>query len=315
MRQVVVNADDFGICEETNCAIEVAYGRGILTSASLMPNGPAFDHAVARTVPACPGLGVGIHLVLTTGRALSDPATVPLLVDRRGHFRRHFAGILALSAGPRSADACRQIELELSAQFERVTRAGIRIDHVDSHQYVHMIPAVWRIVTRLAARAGCAAVRLGSPPAGSQASRRSGSGLKGSVIKRVVLAACAVPARRLTPAQQSARGLIVRHPDRLATSMDRDGMDRQRLARELHAMPEGITEIVTHPSLASVSTVATLADSLSREDLMFLSSPARRLELQALMDPDMRVVADRRGIRLTSFGALSPDLVEASRSC
>ena len=80
-------------------------------------------------------------------------------------------------------------------------------------------------------------------------------------------------------------------------------------------MPEGITEIVTHPSLASLSTVATLADSLSREDLMFLSSPARRLELQALMDPDMRVVADRRGIRLTSFGALSPDLVEASRSC
>jgi predicted glycoside hydrolase/deacetylase ChbG (UPF0249 family) len=303
MKQAVVNADDFGICTETNLAIEIGFRRGILTSASLMPNMPGFAHAVESVLPRCPGLGVGVHLVLTSGRPVADPATVPLLVDARGVLRRNFAGIFALTSGLSTTEALGQIETELAAQFERVRAARVDVDHVNSHQHVHMIPAVWRVVASLASRYGWPVGRLGSKHGGQfVGASRGASGLRGGVLRRVVLAACAVPTRRLT-AEQPAPGVVVRHPDRVAAVLDQRGMAAQRLAECLAALPEGVTEIVTHPSLASMSTVASLAGGLSRADVMFLSSPGRRLEFEALKDPQIRSIVQQHGIELTSFGA------------
>ena len=82
-------------------------------------------------------------------------------------------------------------------------------------------------------------------------------------------------------------------------------MKRGVLARKLAELPDGVTEIVTHPSLASTEAVAMLATHVSREDLMFLSSPARRWELDALIDPGVRATIADHGIALASFSALS----------
>ena len=43
MKQLIINGDDLGVCEATNLAIAEAFTNGILTSASLMANGPAFE--------------------------------------------------------------------------------------------------------------------------------------------------------------------------------------------------------------------------------------------------------------------------------
>src|SRR5262249_34645691 len=74
--RVVVNADDFGLCAAVNRAIGRAHEEGVLTSASLLANGPTFDEAVA-IARARPSLGVGVHLNLLRGRPL---ARVPSLV-------------------------------------------------------------------------------------------------------------------------------------------------------------------------------------------------------------------------------------------
>ena len=42
----VINADDFGISLGTNQGIEKAFKKGILTSASIMSSGSAFDNAI-----------------------------------------------------------------------------------------------------------------------------------------------------------------------------------------------------------------------------------------------------------------------------
>lgn len=306
MKQVVVNADDFGICVETNLGIELAFQRGILTSASLMANMPGFDHAVDTVLRRNPGLGVGIHLVLTSGRPVADPAQIPLLVDESGLFRRNFLGILALTCGPRAREACDQIEHELTAQIAKVRSANVVVDHVNSHQHVHMIPAVWRTVVSLAARNGSPVVRLGGPHGHLNGSRHfvRRRRVKGNLLKEAVLAVCALPTRRLAP-QESLPGVVVRHPDHLAAAMDAKGMDQGTLAKHLADLPDGITEIVTHPSLASTETVALLARHVSREDLMFLSSRARRVELEALIDGDVRTMVAERGIALNSFGTLT----------
>ena len=46
-KRLIVNADDFGLHNSVNEAVEIAHNAGILTSASLMVNGEGFEDAVA----------------------------------------------------------------------------------------------------------------------------------------------------------------------------------------------------------------------------------------------------------------------------
>src|ERR1700760_852498 len=74
--RLILNADDFGLTRGINRAIAELHAAGALTSATLMANGTAFDDAVAGA-RANPTLGVGCHVVLTDGRPLSPPETIP----------------------------------------------------------------------------------------------------------------------------------------------------------------------------------------------------------------------------------------------
>ena len=48
MRRLIVNADDFGLTLGINRAIVEAHTGGIVTSSTLMANGPAFADAVGQ---------------------------------------------------------------------------------------------------------------------------------------------------------------------------------------------------------------------------------------------------------------------------
>ena len=82
--RLILNADDFGLTPGVNQAIGELHAAGVLTSATLMANGPAFDDAV-RVAHAHPTLGVGCHVVLTDGVPVSSPQDIPSLLgpDRK----------------------------------------------------------------------------------------------------------------------------------------------------------------------------------------------------------------------------------------
>ncbi len=88
MRRLIVNADDFGFTPGVNRAIIEAHTRGIVTSATLMANGRAFEDAVrlAKTVPR---LSVGCHIVLIDGEPVLDAERLPSLTvaDSGARFR------------------------------------------------------------------------------------------------------------------------------------------------------------------------------------------------------------------------------------
>ena len=64
MRKLINNADDFGYSHAINYGIIDSYLDGILTSTTLMPGMPGFQHAVALAKKN-PCLGNGIHLTKT----------------------------------------------------------------------------------------------------------------------------------------------------------------------------------------------------------------------------------------------------------
>ena len=70
MKQLIVNADDFGLTKRVSEAIVDVHRHGIVTSTTLMANGAAFEGAVALS-RQMPRLGIGAHLNLSEGLARS----------------------------------------------------------------------------------------------------------------------------------------------------------------------------------------------------------------------------------------------------
>jgi len=160
-KRLVINADDFGLCEGVNKGILQAYADGVLTSTSLMVNMPASEQA-AGLARKTAGLGIGVHLNLTEGRPVSDAACIGALVDSSGGFA-YSPGRLALRS-LFSSDIRVAIEAELTEQVKWVIRRRIKPTHLDSHKHVHCFPAIFSIVCRIARRFQIGAVRYGYEP-------------------------------------------------------------------------------------------------------------------------------------------------------
>ena len=125
--KIILHADDLGMSEAVNDAIVEALGRGWVTSASVMANGPAFEHA-ARALRALGEVDLGVHLNWTEGAPLTELVGVDALY-REGR-----------------------------AQIQRALGAGLRLSHLDSHQHLHWQPAMFEVFVRLLAefRVPCA---------------------------------------------------------------------------------------------------------------------------------------------------------------
>ncbi len=165
--RLIINADDFGLTGGVNRAIADLYRAGVLTSATLMATGAAFEDAVS-IVRANAGLGVGCHVVLTDGSPVSEPQSIPTLLGADGRTFRPSLGdfVQALLRGAIRED---EIEREAMAQVRKVQRAGIAVTHLDTHKHTHVFPAVVRPLLRVAERMAVGAIRRPFEPAWSVA--------------------------------------------------------------------------------------------------------------------------------------------------
>jgi predicted glycoside hydrolase/deacetylase ChbG (UPF0249 family) len=155
--QLIINADDFGLTPGVNRAIAELHQAKVLTSATLMATGAAFDDAVA-IAHANPALGVGCHIVLTDGTPVSPPKSIPTLIGPDGkNFRPSLIDFIqALLRGAIRED---DIEREAVAQVQKLQCAGIRVTHLDTHKHTHLFPAVARPLLRIAERCSVPAIR------------------------------------------------------------------------------------------------------------------------------------------------------------
>ncbi len=155
--QLILHADDFGLTPGINRAIVELHQAGVLTSASLMATGPAFDDAVALAL-ANPTLGVGCHLVFVDGIPISHPWDIPTLLGADGKTFRPETFDFA-QAAIRNTIRPQDLAREAQAQIQRLQRAGIDVTHVDTHKHTHIFPAISRTVLHIAERCGVHAMR------------------------------------------------------------------------------------------------------------------------------------------------------------
>lgn len=155
-KRFILNADDFGMSKAFNRAVLEAYSEGLLKSASLTPNGLAFDDAVNAIIPKCSGLGVGIHLNIIEGKSLCEDAST--LTDSDGNFCNSYGQLLLKSYNPKEKDFLSDVEREFRLQIEKVL-AVTSPTHIDSHVHTHSIPKIFELVCRLANEYGIKQIR------------------------------------------------------------------------------------------------------------------------------------------------------------
>ena len=143
IKKLIVNSDDFGMCEGNTIGTILAHKDGILTSTTCMTNMP-FAKFALDLAKDYPNLGVGIHFVLTVGRPLVDGAKS--FTDANGNFIR------PKDYPDRKPNADpEELYREWKAQMEKfIELAGKKPTHIDSHHHVHLLPQHQEVVIRLA---------------------------------------------------------------------------------------------------------------------------------------------------------------------
>lgn len=144
--KLIVNADDFGLSPEINKGIIMAYENGIVSSTTIMSNMEGYAGAV-QLARGLPGLGVGVHVNLTSGRPVSFPGDVPGLVDDRGIFVGHFWNTDGVYEKHFTRE---EVRAEVFAQVEKVLASGLRPTHLDAHHHVHCHDLVQEVMVEAA---------------------------------------------------------------------------------------------------------------------------------------------------------------------
>jgi len=286
-----VNADDFGFTSGVNRAIVEAHTRGVVTSSTLMANGPAFAEAVLLA-KSSPRLSVGCHVVLIDGEPVVNSQQLPSLTTRsittQGHFRdglKTFA--VRAIAGRMKAE---EITTEATAQIRRIQAAGISVSHVDTHKHTHLFPKILRPVLRAAAECGVRAVRN---PFGPRMPLRSSQ-----LLRRPNLWTRYAEVRVLSRFAGKFREAVDREgfatPDGTLGIEVTGTLDETLFHAIAQSIPEGTWEFVCHPGYNDADLQA--ASTRLRE--------SRETELRALTLPAAREVLVQQQIQLISYHEL-----------
>jgi len=240
MKKLIVNADDFGLHPLINAGIIKGFQEGFITSTSLMTSAPYWQEAV-ELAQQNPALGIGVHLTLVGGVPPVLPAAkVRSLLDADGLFLPDYVAFAKrfYTGGVKRSE----LEAELRAQLERALAAGVNLTHVDSHQHTHVLPGVNALVLKLCCEYNIRRVRI--PKEGYTFTGGYSTGL-GRMVGRSGLSLCA------DMAAVRADGLGVRHPQHFFGMLAGGHLNAGLIANILRQLPDGVSEIMTHPGLDS----------------------------------------------------------------
>jgi hopanoid biosynthesis associated protein HpnK len=290
VKTLIVNADDLGWTEGVNRGIAEAHQSGIVTSASLLANGPAFQEAV-ELLKSLPNLGVGVHLNLSDGVPVTERARVESLVGADGEFHGGPEKLLVRIVR-RKLDV-NEVEQEWDAQIGKIREAGLKPTHIDGHKHVQMLPGLFEIALKVAKRHGIGAVRVSLESPELCLALLAGCDDRAAVWMQGARAQGFRLVWRKSRRQAEESGIAT--ADYFCGIAQTGALTKEGVLQLLRSLPDGTTELMCHPGNADEAlrqTATRLQDS-------------RQKEIEILTDPEIRNLVASQGIRLIDYGSVA----------
>jgi predicted glycoside hydrolase/deacetylase ChbG (UPF0249 family) len=268
MKRLIINSDDYGRTPDISRGIREAHLQGVVTSTTCMMNIPTTTADVATALKETPGLGMGVHLVLTMGKPIvaREAGRSASITDENGNFFKLNTFMQRVSDFNME-----EVKMEWRAQIEEfVKAAGRKPTHLDSHHHSsYFTPELFRGMLELANEYDCA-IRFPFTPDISP---------------------------ELEETNQHIPDLLTEfnplRPDAFYVDFYDEGATQEGLLSLINNLKEGTSEIMCHPGHVD--------DAFANESVY---NRQRERELKILTDPSIKEAIQANGIRLITFAEL-----------
>jgi len=268
---LIVNADDYGYFRCTSKGILECATQGIVTATGIFATAQHFAEQI-DWLRQCESVDKGVHLNLTTGLPLTERMRKDL-GRWSGRFPPKFSMAAAIMSGTTKAEHVRD---EWRAQIERCLEHGLKLQFLNSHEHIHMLPSLFGVTVALAGQYGIPHLRF--PRSRIISSIRNGSVMRCAIVKTLETVN-SLRHKRVAP-----RFLGLEASGKL-------GLDDFRYAVS-NLRPGGVYELMCHPG------------RFDRDEIG--SSPLPHYhhwekELQTLTSPEAKEIIRDAGIRLIGY--------------
>ncbi len=239
MKKLIITADDYGMCEDVNTAIEECVAAGIVLSTNVMTNMSCCD-AASTLKDKFPNLSVGLHYNFTAGMPLSPIDCVRDLVDNDGVFLSY----------SKIREACKnktynfaQIKTEMKAQYKKYVEICGEPDYWNTHQNVHVYPDLYDLFRDVSLELGIRKMRSHQRIFVPASNGKSDKSLKWTITNPV-------KCRMLDAWQKKSKKLGVSSPDGILVRMNEaDKLNLPYLLKNIRWKDNGVAELIIHPSV------------------------------------------------------------------
>ena len=249
-----------------------------------MVSAPAVADAIARA-KSLPTLNVGLHLVLANGKPCLPAEKIPDLLNAQGEFPSNqvASGIKIFFL----AKVRRQIEAEIRAQFEAFKQTGLRLDHVNTHKHMHLHPTVLEMIIRIGKDYDVKAIRLPNEPLLDALINDRKEKIRRHAQRLFLKPWVTRMKKRL---QENG----IRNNEYIYGIYDSGHMHIETVIRILAHLPDGLTEIYSHPATERWDDIDPAANDYEFE-----------AEYKALIHNRTKQAIDKFSIELTGFNRVS----------
>jgi len=285
-KKLIVCADDFGLTCGVNKGIIDCYKYGILKSASVLANGPAFEDAL-KLSSKFPGLDLGIHLFLTEFKPICLNPHGKLIDSDGSFFNKYIKIIKEIVKYPGIIE---QIKAEFRCQIECVLEKGIKLSHINSHKHLHIYPSIWKIVLELAQEYKIPFVRFPVENIYRFWQIVLTNNANKEFKEQLTFVAFCMFFRVRFSNWKKMNGTI-KSPDNFCGLFDTGNLNELTLSGILNGLGSGVTELMCHPGYVD--------NELLRMSTRLLES--REKEVAALCHSGVKKIINDNNIKVTSF--------------
>ena len=281
--KLIITADDYGMCESVNRAIDACVEAKVVLSTNVMTNMDKANDA-AYLKEKFPYLSLGLHYNFTVGKPISAPDKVKSLINDDGYFLSYSQIRQKCKSNTYDFD---EITLEMKAQYQRYVEICGEPDYWNTHENVHVYPKLYQLFRDISLELGIKKMRSHQRiivPSSNGKNDKSLKWLLTNSLKRMML--------NSWQASSFKKGISA--PDGLLVRMnENDKLNLPYLFGNIKWGNNEIAEIAIHP--------ATDANDANFGEITGL----RVKEYECFSSPEVLKVAERANLEIVGFEAIS----------